>query len=106
LKRVKKIQICSLPDIKNGSSYKPFLEILNAKNFLTLWTNKEEVTLENYKPGADCEFEVYDIKPRRSVEGMQNLFSGDIYFRIKAKGQYGDKLICRFAVNTSFIKKN
>lgn len=37
---------------------------------------------------------------------MPNTFSGDIYFRIKAKGQYGDKFICRFAANTSFIKNN
>lgn len=37
---------------------------------------------------------------------MSNEFYDDIYFRLKLKGSYGDKFVCRFAVNTSFIKNN
>jgi len=31
--------------------------------------------------------------------------SSDIYFRIKNRGNFKNKLICRFALNTSFIHK-
>ena len=31
--------------------------------------------------------------------------SSDIYFRIKNRGNFKNKLICRFALNTSFIQK-
>jgi len=31
---------------------------------------------------------------------------GDIYFRLMHKGNMKSKLICRFALNTSFIKNN
>ena len=33
-------------------------------------------------------------------------FSGDLYFRLKHKGSFKNKLICRFALNTSFIIEN
>ena len=29
--------------------------------------------------------------------------SGDLYFRLKHKGSFKNKLICRFALNTSFV---
>jgi len=29
---------------------------------------------------------------------------GDVYFRLMNKGQLGNKKICRFAINTSFVK--
>lgn len=31
---------------------------------------------------------------------------GDLYFRLMHKGPVRNKLICRFAINTSFIKNN
>jgi hypothetical protein len=31
---------------------------------------------------------------------------GDIYFRLKHRGGMKNKLICRFAVNTSFVTEN
>jgi len=31
------------------------------------------------------------------------LLSGDIYFRIKNKSKFKNELICRFALNTSFL---
>ena len=34
------------------------------------------------------------------------LLTGDVYFKLMHKGSLKNKLICRFALNTSFIQNN
>jgi|LauGreDrversion4_2_1035121.scaffolds.fasta_scaffold427901_3 hypothetical protein len=36
---------------------------------------------------------------------QQLTLSSDLYFRIKHKGSFKNKLICRFGINPSFIKE-
>lgn len=40
-----------------------------------------------------------------NVDAAPLLF-GDIYFRLMHKGGLKNKLICRFALNTSFVQEN
>lgn len=43
-------------------------------------------------------------EPKMVIEIDKSMqLAGDLYFRIKHRGQFKNKLLCRFALNTSFV---
>jgi hypothetical protein len=107
LKRPVSVKIQGVPNLKGGALVKPYVEMLNGKNFSMIWNNKDSVKLELYRPGPE-ESATIKVEKRKACSGevLNPLISGDIYFRILSKGNYGDKFICRFALNTAFVSKN
>ena len=96
-----------------GGTIEPYLEILDGTNFDVIWTNNPK-----YKEGKNKErqavfFKGFPLEVVKSVPGDSNMsieiyendrkveFSGDLFFRIY--NSKNKKLICRFAINTSFM---
>jgi len=67
-----------------------------------LWSNKQSQNLKKYK---NTSMGKHLNKITIEVD-KDPLLCGDIYFRLMHKGSIKNKLICRFALNTSFIKDN
>jgi hypothetical protein len=111
LKRIKKIVVKTIPK-STGEAVKPCIEIYDGKmknkTFELLWTNNpkhkqhSKVPLNTYKASKDTEMVIEIINTEDPNHGVQ--VCGDLYFKlINSKN---NDLICRFAINTSFVLQN
>ena len=108
IKLPEKILIHTIPNISSGKC-KPYVEIVRGSDFELIWTNKESMHLKSYKARSksDYNFGMSAISESMTIEIPVSLsVGGDIYFRLKHRGGMKNKLICRFAVNTSFVTDN
>ena len=108
-KKLNKILIKTLPET-TGQIIIPCIEILEATDFSIIWTNNPDYkypkgqkkstssVLQAYKVGKDNVMTIY-IVDENTGEGVE--LCGDVQFRlVNSKNK---KMICRFAMNTSFI---
>ena len=102
MKILDKIVITTVPKI-GSSGCTPYVEVLCGKDFTLIWSNKHSQNLKHYKVSST---QVH--LPKKIIIDIDKdpLLCGDIYFKIMHKGSLKNKLICRFALNTSFIKDN
>lgn len=112
LKSPDKIIVHTIPDVSGSGKCKPYVEIVNGVDFDTIWDNKNNINLKAYQ--------IYEMPPpelrskgqqtpvqKMTIEISQKLkVSSDLYFRIKHKGSFKNKLICRFALNPAFVENN
>ncbi len=115
LKSPEKIVVHSIPDVSGSGKCKPYLQIVNGSDFTTIWQNKDSMNLKTYRifegEGAVADPEQARGGSSSSCQKMviaidQKLkLSSDLYFRLKHKGSFKDKLICRCALNTSFVDR-
>lgn len=108
LKSPEKIVVYTIPDVSGSGKCKPYVEIINGTDFSTIWTNKESMNLKTYRIYDAEEGIIQESKGIRQnmvLDITQRLkLSSDLYFRIKHRGSFKNKLICRFGLNTSFIE--
>ena len=109
MKRLKLIKIYTIPK-STGNLVQPVIEIMDGKNFEMIWTNNPKTKVKNkknsvyelpqtYKANEQNIMEIF-INDQETGESGQEV-CGDLYFRlINLKNK---ELICRFAMNTSFI---
>ena len=111
LKVLEKIVITTIPKI-SGEGCTPYIEVLSGKDFDLIWTNKNSSNLKKYQNTAE---QIGQAQPKgvglqKIVINIDNdpLLCGDIYFRLmhKSSSSSKGKMICRFALNTSFIQNN
>jgi hypothetical protein len=108
LKSPEKIVVHTIPDMGGSGKCKPYLTIINVMDFTKIWSNKES--------GGDLKaYKINDAKTAEiTQEGIKHQImiiditehiklSSDLFFRIKNRGSFKNKLICRFGLNTSFI---
>jgi hypothetical protein len=103
IKILEKVEITTIPKFK-GEGCTPYIEVLSGKDFDMIYTNKNSAnlkkhvnTLENYTGTTQHPKIVINVD-------KDPLLCGDIYFRLMHRTNSGrGKLICRFALNTSFI---
>lgn len=113
MKILEKIVITTVPKM-NSDGCTPYVEVLSGKDFEVLWTNKNSLNLKQYRTGdsapgqAAMANSLGQQKQQKIVMNVDSdpLLCGDIYFRLMHKGSMKSKLICRFALNTSFIQDN
>ncbi len=98
LKRPSSITVGELPKISRSGKLKPYLQIVNCADFKELWTNRDIPNLPEVKAGKNQAIKL--------EFPSDLLLSGDLYFRIKHNSSLKGKLICRFALNTSFLQSN
>jgi len=114
LKILDKIVVTTVPKI-SSKGCTPFVEVLNGKDFETIWTNRNSSNLRHYRVSEqeDVLASVSSQVSKQSAPRHQKIvleidsdpiLVGDIYFRLIHRGNLGNKLICRFALNTSFIQ--
>ena len=101
LKSPDKILIFNQPDINGSGKVKPYVEIVNGTDFSPIWSNKNSMNLPVFKI-ADTRVRGVEHKIVMDISAQLEL-SSDLYFRIKHKRQFKNTLICRFALNPSFI---
>lgn len=112
LKSPEKIVIHTVPELNANGKCKPFLEIVNGTDFSEIWSNKSSMNLKTYKimdareyslePVLKFNTQVIEQKMVIQIDKSMKL-SSDLYFRVKHRGQFKNKLICRFALNPAFI---
>jgi hypothetical protein len=100
MKILSKIVITTVPKISQGGCT-PYIEVLCGKDFELIWTNKNSLNLKNYK-SKKSKMSGHHTKISIDVD-QAPLLCGDIYIRLVHKGSMNNKMICRFAMNTSFI---
>ena len=107
LKSPEKIVVHTIPDVSGSGKCKPYLEIINGLDFTIIWSNKESMNLKThqiYDQNDTAQASERQISQKMSIDINQKMkLSSDLYFRIKHKGNFKNKLICRFAINTSFV---
>ena len=107
MKSPEKIVVQTIPDVSGSGRCKPYVEIINGTDFTTIWQNKDSMNLKTYRiydaeEGITQHAKGIAQKMVMSIDQKLKL-SSDLYFRLKHKGSFKNKLICRFALNTSFI---
>ena len=101
LKQPQKIVIHTIPDVSGSGRCKPYVEIINGVTFEVLWANKTSMYLKSYQIYEGAE---HQKRQKMTIEiNSGEKFSSDLYFRIKHKGSFKNKLICRLAINPAFI---
>jgi hypothetical protein len=97
--------------VSGSGRCKPYVEIVNGVNFQVLWKNKESINLKSYyqydqfTPQGGGGRRAQGPKQKMIIEINTDLkLSSDLYFRIKHRGNFKNKLICRFGINPAFIK--
>jgi hypothetical protein len=100
----------------SGEGCTPYIEVLSGKDFNMIWTNKNSQNLKPYRntpqqssqSGSGAAGKSGGATSQKIIINIDNdpKLCGDIYFRLLHKGSLKDKLICRFALNTSFIMDN
>ena len=108
LKSPQKIVVHTIPDMGGSGKCKPYLTIINVMDFNKIWSNKESGgDLKTYKmnDAKTAEITQEGIKHQIMIIDIteQMKLSSDLFFRIKNRGSFKNKLICRFGLNTSFI---
>lgn len=108
LKSPHKIVVHTIPEVSGSGKCKPYVEIVNGVNFEVIWENKESMNLKSYHI-----YDQNDITTGQRAANVQKMtieingalkLSSDLYFRIKHRGSFKNKLICRFALNPAFIE--
>ena len=109
LKCPDKIVVYTIPDVSGSGKCKPYLEIVNGNDYSLIWDNKESMHLKSYqifdaaRPLAPAGQK--SIVQRMTLEINQKIkLSSDVCFRVKHRGSFKNKLICRFALNPAFIE--
>ena len=111
LKILEKIVITTIPKI-SGEGCAPYIEVLSGKDFDMIWTNKNSQNIKKYYNNAEQlgQGQIKGNQHQKIVINVDNdpLLCGDIYFRLmhKSGSSSKGKMICRFALNTSFIQNN
>lgn len=111
IKILEKIVITTVPRLSNEGCT-PYVEVLSGKDFDLIWSNKHSQNLQNHrntdKLGDGTKSSSQKKQNQKITINVDNdpLLCGDIYFRLMHKGSLKNKLICRFAMNTSFIQNN
>lgn len=106
-----------VPPSNTGKEVRPVLEIKDGVNFEMIWTNNPNFKGKNkeidmvqpsviqstsYKIGQASEITIKIVDPRGNPKNPNGkLVFGDLYFRL-INGK-NNSLICRFAMNTSFV---
>ena len=112
LKSPDKIMVYTIPDVSGSGKCKPYLEIVNGVDFDTIWENKDNMNLKAYQiydfQGTPPELRrqlSQSVVQKMTIEiNVKVMVSSDLYFRIKHKGSFKNKLICRFALNPAFVE--
>ncbi|CDW87066.1 phosphatidylinositol--trisphosphate 3-phosphatase [Stylonychia lemnae] len=123
LKSPERIIIHTIPSINHTNKCKPYVEIVNGTDFqqvnsfdsfiitsFQIWSNKQSMNLKTYKQleqsqrisAQTSSSQSFEQKMVIQIENALQL-SSDLYFRIKHRGQFKCKLICRFALNPAFV---
>ena len=92
----------TVPKIQSAGC-KPYLEVVSGTDHSLMYSNKTSPHLVKFKTPREEEdmVTVIRLQPHRPVQ-----LQGDMIIRIKNKNALKNSLICRFAINTSFIKEN
>jgi hypothetical protein len=103
VKILDKIEITTIPKFK-GEGCTPYIEVLSGRDFDLIYTNKNSVNLKKHVNteggGGSSQKIVMNVD-------KDPLLCGDIYFRLMHRTSSGKgQLICRFALNTSFIPQD
>lgn len=100
MKSPEKVIIYTIPDVSGNGRCKPYLEIVNGVDFEIIWSNKDSMNLKTYHiyEGLNVSMQKMIIEINRKEE-----LGSDLYFRIKHRGSFKNKLICRFALNPAFV---
>ena len=115
IKRLNRIVINTVPS-STGNQVQPCVEILDGRDFKLIWTDNPHFKYQNeeqkmdtythitYKANKDSRMviHIYNNDYESQSQGVD--LCGDIFFRIINKKN--SQLICRFAINTSFVPAN
>jgi phosphatidylinositol-3,4,5-trisphosphate 3-phosphatase/dual-specificity protein phosphatase PTEN len=111
VKILDKIVITTVPRI-GSDGCTPYVEVLSGRDFDEIWSNRHSMNLKTYKTAETQGGVAGQTQGSSGQQQVQRivinvdkdpLLCGDIYFRLMHKGSLKSKLICRFALNTSFI---
>lgn len=115
LKSLSKIIIHTIPDVSGSGRCKPYVEVVNGVTFEVIFHNKDSLNLISHQIydysyeqgplGASAALRIPPKQEQKMPIQITNdyLLSSDLYFRIKHKGSFKNKLICRFACNPAFL---
>ena len=105
VKILDKIEITTIPKFK-GEGCTPYIEVLSGRDFDLIYTNKNSANLKKHMNTEGGGSTHQHPKIVINVD-KDPLLCGDIYFRLMHRTSSGKgKLICRFALNTSFIPQD
>lgn len=125
IKILDKVIVTTIPKV-SSKRITPYLEVMNGNDFSMIYTNKNSFNLRSYKTSSQLaidetiskvaaqEHQMRTLSLPEDISSLQKqitiqidqdpILFGDVYFRLMNKGQLGNKKICRFAINTSFVK--
>lgn len=106
IKRLKGIRIKTVPS-NTGTTVVPCVEIRDGRDYKLIWTNNPKYQMTGmfasvaYTANKNSQMWIptSDEKHKRGVD-----LCGDLFFKLI--NTENGKLICRFAINTAFVKNN